>query len=87
MVKKNKNELSSEMINFFENILTKTQKQIKKIKKEAMSKNLHLKNLRKKFCKFCLTPYDGTEKISTKNKIKKIVCKKCGKINSWKIKI
>ncbi len=85
MIKKNRTNLSKEMIDFFENILNKTQKQVKKIKKEAMSKNMHLKDLRKNFCKYCLTPYDGTEKVRIENKIKRITCNNCGKVSRWKL--
>ena len=61
-------------------------KQVKKIKSLAMNKKISLKNKRKFFCKKCLTPYSGNEKIRIKNKIKNIECTNCGEINRWKIK-
>lgn len=76
-----------EIINdFFKNIKGKSTKEVKKIKKLAASKNIKLKELKKKFCKHCLTPYSGREKIRINNKIKNIVCERCGKVNRWKMK-
>jgi len=71
---------------FFENIKNKMPKEIKKIKKQAMSQNIPLKEKRKLFCKKCLTPYSGKEKIRIKNKVKTITCKKCGNVSRWKVK-
>ena len=71
---------------FFEEIKNKTSKQLKKIKSLAMNKKISLKEKRKLFCKYCLTPYSGNEKIRINNKIKSIECKNCGKVNRWKVK-
>ena len=71
--------------NFFKNTNKKDSKQIKKIKKAAMNKNLKLNEKRKLFCKKCLSPYKNN-KIRIKKGFKIINCKKCGKINRWKIK-
>ncbi len=60
-------------------------KQIKKAKKLAMSKNLKLKDYKKKFCKKCclfFTP--NNSEIRIKNKLKIIRCKNCGFINRHK---
>ncbi|MBI2057148.1 hypothetical protein HYT91_02745 [Candidatus Pacearchaeota archaeon] len=51
-----------------------------------MNKKISLKAKRKLFCKFCLTPYSGNEKIRIKNGIKSVECLNCGKINRWGIK-
>ena len=61
-------------------------KQVKKIKALAMNKKILLKEKRKLFCKKCLTPYSGNEKIRIKNGRKSVECKNCGKVNRWKVK-
>ena len=61
-------------------------KQVKKIKSLAMNKKISLKKYRKLFCKICLIPYSGNEKIRIKKGIKSVECFKCKKINRWKIK-
>jgi RNase P subunit RPR2 len=82
---KKKEGLYSQIQSFFEEIKNKDSKQVKKIKKKAMSKNIHLAENRKKFCKYCLTPYNGSENIRIKNNHKIVVCKNCGKKNKIKI--
>lgn len=69
---------------FFKEIKNKTSKEIKKIKKLAMSKNLHLKEKRKLFCKKCFHPYKNP-KIRIKNRIKSLTCENCGNVSRWKI--
>ena len=66
--------------------IKKNQKEIKKIKSLAMNKKISLKKYKKFFCKKCLTPYSGNEKIRIKNVMKSVECLKCNKINRWKIK-
>lgn len=70
---------------FFLDIKNKTPKEIKKIKRLAMKKNIPLKEKRKKFCKKCLMPYKNP-KTRIKSKIKSITCKKCDYVARWKIK-
>ena len=65
--KLSKTEVKDQIEEFFIDVKSKTDKQIKKIKKLAMSKNIPLKEKRKTFCKYCLTPYK-TPKIRIKNK-------------------
>jgi len=86
MKKDSKTESKLKIEDFFEKIKNKTPKEIKKIKKLAMSQNIPLKEERKKFCKYCLVPYSGKEKVRIKNKIKSIECINCKKISRWKIK-
>jgi len=60
--------------------------EIKKIKKLAMSKNIKLRDLRKKFCKKCYSLFDSNNsKIRIKNGFKIIKCK-CGYVSRYKIK-
>jgi len=40
-----------------------------------------LKEKRKLFCKKCLKPYSGKEKVRIKNKVKTITCENCGYIS------
>jgi len=84
MKKLSKTETEKEIKEFFENIENKSANDVKKIKKVAMSYNIPLKNLRKKFCKKCYSPLKG--KTSVHNKIKKITCENCGSLTRWKIK-
>jgi len=79
-----KTDAEKQIKEFFKDVKSKSPKQIKKIKKFAMSKNISLKQLRKTFCKKCLNPYNKP-KIRIKNKIKTILCKNCGKVSRWKI--
>ncbi|MDP2672363.1 MAG: hypothetical protein Q8O84_00955 [Nanoarchaeota archaeon] len=81
-----KKDAEKRIEDFFLDLKSKTPKQVKKIKALAMNKKISLKTKRKLFCKKCLTPYFGTEKIRIKNKMKSVECKNCGKINRWKIK-
>ncbi|MBR9706342.1 hypothetical protein GOV14_04855 [Candidatus Pacearchaeota archaeon] len=64
-----------------------TPKEIKKVKRLAMSKNIKLKELRKKFCQKCLVMFDvNNSEIKIKQGLKKIKCKKCAHISRYKLK-
>jgi len=80
-----KDKIEKYIHNFFENIKTKNPKEIKKIKRLAMNKKISLKNYRKLFCKKCLTPYTGNEKIRIRNKMKSIKCKNCEFLTRYRI--
>lgn len=85
MVKKiSKTETEKQIKEFFQDIKNKTPREIKKMKKLAMSKNISLKELRKKFCKKCYSAY-RTPKIRIKDNIKSIACENCKNISRWKI--
>jgi len=84
MKKPSKTEARKYIHEFFSEIENKTPKEVKKIKKLAMRHNIHLKNLRKTFCKKCFTPYKNP-KIRIKNKIKNIVCENCGYVGRWRL--
>lgn len=79
-----KTEARENISKFFKEIKSKTPKEIKKIKRLAMSHNILLKEKRRLFCKKCLTPYKNA-RIRIKKGIKSVVCGKCGKISKWKI--
>jgi len=83
--KRNKKETEKEIRIFFSKVKNKSFKDIKKIKRLAMGHNLKLGNKRKKFCKYCLTPYSGKEKVRIKNRIKRITCNECKRESRWKI--
>ena len=86
MSKKISNAQAKENINeFFSEIKSKTPRDIKKIKRIAMSHNIKLKKKRKMFCKKCLVPYKNP-KTRIKNKIKTVICENCGYVSRWKIK-
>jgi RNase P subunit RPR2 len=84
MKKFSKTEAKEKVIEFFKEIGDKSPKEVKKIKKLAMSQSLPLKELKKKFCKKCYSPLKGKTRI--KKGIKSIECKNCNYINRWKIK-
>ena len=61
-----------------------TQKEIKKIKRLAMSKNIRLKEYKKKFCKNCLTYFTSTNStIRIKKPYKRITCKNCNNMSRY----
>ena len=61
--------------------------EIKKTKKLAMSKNVKLGNLRKKFCKKCLMYFiSGNYEVRIKKHFKIIRCKNCSYVSRWKLK-
>ena len=84
MKKISKLEAREKIKDFFMDVGNKKAKDVKKIKKIAMSQNIPLKELRKEFCKRCYSPLKGKTRIN--NKIKSIVCKECGNTTRWKIK-
>jgi len=83
MKKFSKSDVEKQIKEFFEDIENKSPKEIKKIKKLAMSHNIQLKELRKRFCKRCYSPNLKIKNI--KNGIKTIECKNCGNLMRWKI--
>ena len=84
-LKISKTETEKKIDEFFSNIKNKIKKEIKKIKKLATNKKIPLKEKRKLFCKKCLIPFSGKEKIRIKNQRKSVVCENCGEINRWKV--
>jgi RNase P subunit RPR2 len=63
-----------------------TQKQIKKAKKLAMSKNIKLGILKKKFCKKCFNFFTpNNSEIRIKKGFKIIKCKNCNHLNRYKL--
>lgn len=81
-----KTQAEEKINDLFKNIKSKTPNEIKKIKRLAMNKKIPLKEKRKLFCKKCLKPYSGNEKIRIKRGMKTIECLKCGEINRWKVR-
>jgi len=60
--------------------------EIKKAKKLAMSRNIKLGRLRKKFCKKCYSLFNSSNsKTRIKNGFKIIKCK-CGYVSRYKLK-
>lgn len=85
-LKLSKTEAQNQIKKFFSEPNSKSPKEIEKIKKLAMNKKISLQEYRKLFCKNCLTPFSGNEKIRIKNNSKSVECKFCGEKNRWKIK-
>jgi len=84
--KTSKTEIENKIKDFFQEIKDKSPKEIKKIKKLAMNRKISLKERRKLFCKYCLNPYSGKEKIRINKRMKMTNCNNCEKISRWKIK-
>jgi RNase P subunit RPR2 len=80
-----KSETEKIIKEFFKNIKNKTPKEIKKIKKIAMHKNIPLKENKKLFCKNCLNPYKYPKIRIKNNKLIKI-CENCRYVSRWKIR-
>ena len=83
-----KNEVKNKILEFFNEIKSKSAEEIKDIKKLAMSFNVRLGGLRKSFCKRCYSPLipGVTAEVRIKNKIKTSKCRICGYTNRWKLK-
>jgi RNase P subunit RPR2 len=84
MKKLSKEETKKEVEEFFKNIRKKNPKEIKKIKKLAMSYNIKIKDKRRLFCKKCFSPNIKT--LGIKNDFKRIQCESCKNISRYKIK-
>jgi len=78
-------EILKKITSFFENGELDS-KDIKKIKKLAMSKNIQLGEYRKRFCKNCFSDLKNG-KVRVSKFYKSIECSKCKFKNRWKIKI
>ena len=87
MKKLSKKDTEEKIKTFFSNPKNKSPKEVKKIKKASMSHNIKLGEKRKSFCRKCLSPYSGKEKIRISNGMKSVKCENCGAINRWKIKL
>ena len=85
-----KSTLTKQEINeHIKNIFSKesSAKEIKKAKKLAMSKNIKLRELRKKFCKKCYSLFNSNNsEIRIKKGLKVIRCKECKFVSRYKIK-
>ncbi len=80
-----KTEAKKQIEEFFENIQDKSLKDVKKIKKLAMTHKIPLKDKRKLFCNKCMSPHKNAS-IRVKNGLIRINCGECGHTNKWKIK-
>jgi RNase P subunit RPR2 len=80
-----KTEAQKQIEEFFSNIQEKKAKEVKKIKRLAMTHNIKLGEKRKTFCKACYKPYIGPS-IKIKNNMIRIGCEFCGSISRWKVK-
>jgi RNase P subunit RPR2 len=85
VIKISKEQTKNKIEEFFKGIKNKTPKEIKKIKKLAMSKNIPLKENRKLFCGKCFVPHTMNH-IKIKKGIKTLECENCGHISRWNVK-
>jgi RNase P subunit RPR2 len=85
-----KSDLTKQEINeYIKNIFSKesSAKEIKKAKKLAMSRNIKIKEFKKKFCKKCYSMFNSkNSEIRIKNGFKVILCKECNHISRYKLK-
>ena len=79
-----KTEAQEKIKDFFSHVKHKTPEEIKKIKNLAMKHNIKLGDLRKLFCKKCLSPYIRSS-IIFKNGFLTIECEYCKYKNRWKL--
>ena len=82
--KLSKNEIEAKIKSMFSQ--NPSPKEIKKIKKLAMSKNIKLKELRKRFCKRCYNLFNSENSEIRIKKGKKIIKCECGYISRYKSK-
>jgi len=85
-----KSDLTKQEINeYIKDIFSKesSAKEIKKAKKLAMSRNIKIKEFKKKFCKKCYSMFNSkNSKVRIKNGFKVILCKECNHISRYKLK-
>jgi len=82
--KLSKKEAQEQIKHIFES--KPTPKDIKKAKLIAMSKNIKLGPLKKKFCKKCYTLFNSTNsETRVKKPLKIIKCKECNNISKYKL--
>jgi len=83
----NKKEIKERIEEFFQDIVNKHPKEVKKIKKLGMSINYKLGDLRKRFCKNCYSPLIPllTCKVRINKGIKTVTCNICSTKNRWKL--
>jgi len=78
-----------EVQEYVKNVFSKqgSAKEIKKAKKLAMSRNIKLGDLRKKFCKKCYSMFDSKNSEIRINKgFKTVKCKNCENISRYRLK-
>ena len=83
--KKDKEKVKEGIKEFFEDTKNKTPREVRKIKKDAMSINYKLGTERKKFCRGCYGIFPTDIKVRIKEGMKVVKCDKCGKVSKWKI--
>jgi len=85
-----KSDLTKQEINeYIKNIFSKesSAKEIKRAKKLAMSRNIKIKEFKKKFCKKCYSMFNSkNSEVRIKNGFKVILCKECNHISRYKLK-
>ena len=78
-----------EIINYINLEISKSpsKEKLKKLKTLAMSRNIKIGALRKRFCKKCYTLFNSeNSEIRINQRFKKTKCKTCGYIMRYKIK-
>jgi RNase P subunit RPR2 len=80
-----KTEAERQIDEFFHHIKEKTPKEVKKIKRLAMSYKIKLGERKKLFCKYCFNPYIAPG-VRIKDDMITITCEDCKKVVRWKFK-
>jgi hypothetical protein len=78
-----KQEIQEKINNIFAKNPSK--EEIRKIKKLAASKNIKLKDERKKFCRKCYSLFNSDSQIRIKKGFKTIKCR-CGYVSRYRLK-
>jgi RNase P subunit RPR2 len=83
MAELTRKEVQEKIDDFFKNLDEKSASDIKKIKKTTMKFNIRLGDLRKRFCKKCLSLNLKVKGI--KKMIKSVECSECRNLMRWKV--
>lgn len=78
-----KTEAKKQIEDFFIHIKEKSPKEVKKIKRLAMSHNIKLGKRKKTFCTKCFNPYVDPS-IRIKNDFINVTCEACSHVARWK---
>ncbi len=82
-----KSEAKEKIEKFFNNLDNKSAKEIKKIKRLAMHHHVSLNVYKKNYCGKCFSVFNSiNSEIRIKGGFKIVKCKKCGRINRFKLK-
>ena len=87
MKKQGKKQAEERIKEFFRNLENQKPGDSRKIKRLAMSHNIKLKELRKKFCRKCYSAFNAkNSQTRIKNGFKRVKCLNCSYASGWRMK-